>query len=250
MAYYIFLKSLRSLEEFRKNPHVKIPPKSPSTNFQSLGKFKIPIFNSEIPFSLTSARPTLRPTRPLAQPARWPRCPRRPKLPPPAHLARASVTSSREYVFPFGSRLPSGPPLPHLFVNRAPAISSIPHLQPPELAHVVTTPRPPSTAQLHASGATGPLPPRLHFSSLNSPLKPSSVFNGVKAINAGINPPLPGAPLTPIKGEHHLRSSPHLSQPLFASLCARAFLSPSAAASGSTSPLPGLHDVARAPVRP
>jgi hypothetical protein len=35
---------LRSLEEFRKNPHVKIPPKSPSTNFQSLGKFKNPIF--------------------------------------------------------------------------------------------------------------------------------------------------------------------------------------------------------------
>jgi hypothetical protein len=40
MAYYIFPKSLRSLEEFRKNPHAKIPPKSPSTNFQSLGKFK------------------------------------------------------------------------------------------------------------------------------------------------------------------------------------------------------------------
>jgi hypothetical protein len=34
---------LRCLEEFRKNPHVKIPPKSPSTNFQSLGKFKNPI---------------------------------------------------------------------------------------------------------------------------------------------------------------------------------------------------------------
>jgi hypothetical protein len=50
MAYYIFLKSLRSLEEFRKNPHVKIRPKSPSTNFQSLGKFKKPIFNSEILF--------------------------------------------------------------------------------------------------------------------------------------------------------------------------------------------------------
>jgi hypothetical protein len=66
MAYYIFLKSLRSLEEFRKNPHVKIPPKSPSTNFQSLGKFKNLFFNSEIPFSLTSARPTFRPTQPLA----------------------------------------------------------------------------------------------------------------------------------------------------------------------------------------
>jgi hypothetical protein len=51
MAYYIFLKSLRSLEEFRKNPHVKIPPKSPSTNFQSLDKLKNPIFNSEISFS-------------------------------------------------------------------------------------------------------------------------------------------------------------------------------------------------------
>jgi hypothetical protein len=50
MAYYIFLNSLRSLEEFRKNPHLKIPPKSPSTNFQSLGKFKNLIFNSEILF--------------------------------------------------------------------------------------------------------------------------------------------------------------------------------------------------------
>jgi hypothetical protein len=50
MAYYIFLKSLRSLEEFRKNPHIKIPPKSPCANFQSLGKFKNPIFNSEILF--------------------------------------------------------------------------------------------------------------------------------------------------------------------------------------------------------
>jgi hypothetical protein len=50
MAYYIFLKSLRSLEEFRKNPHVKIPPKSPSTNLQILGKFKNLIFNSEILF--------------------------------------------------------------------------------------------------------------------------------------------------------------------------------------------------------
>jgi hypothetical protein len=56
MAYFIFLKSLRSLEEFRKNSHVKIPPKSPSTNFQSLDKFKNPTFNSEIPFSLFSAR--------------------------------------------------------------------------------------------------------------------------------------------------------------------------------------------------
>jgi hypothetical protein len=63
-------------------------------------------------------------------------------------------------------------------------------------------------------------------------------------------PPIPGAPPTPIKGEHHPRSSPHLSQPLFASLDARASLSPSAAASGSAPLSPGLHATARAPVRP
>jgi hypothetical protein len=40
MAYFLFLKYMRSLEEFRKNPHVKIPPKSPCANFQSLGKLK------------------------------------------------------------------------------------------------------------------------------------------------------------------------------------------------------------------
>jgi hypothetical protein len=44
----------------------KIPPKSPSTNFQSLGKFKNPIFNSEIPF------PYFRPSRPCSPLGRWP----------------------------------------------------------------------------------------------------------------------------------------------------------------------------------
>jgi hypothetical protein len=69
MAYYIFLKSLRSLEEFRKNPHVKILPKSPSSNFQSLGKFKNLIFNSKF-FSLDfgpadlAAHPASQPSQP------------------------------------------------------------------------------------------------------------------------------------------------------------------------------------------
>jgi hypothetical protein len=44
MAYYIFIKTLRSLEEFRKNPHIKIHPKSHPRNFQSLGIFKNPNF--------------------------------------------------------------------------------------------------------------------------------------------------------------------------------------------------------------
>jgi hypothetical protein len=52
MAYCIFLKSLRSLEEFRKNPYVQIHPKTPRANFQSLGKFKNPIFNPKIIFPI------------------------------------------------------------------------------------------------------------------------------------------------------------------------------------------------------
>jgi hypothetical protein len=61
MAYYIFLKSFRSLEEFRKNPHVKIPPKSPYANFQSLGVFKNQfLFGKEFSPSL-SAHPAFRP---------------------------------------------------------------------------------------------------------------------------------------------------------------------------------------------
>jgi hypothetical protein len=48
MTYYIFLKSLRSPEEFTKNLHIKIPPKSPPTNFQSLCIFKKSKIYSEI----------------------------------------------------------------------------------------------------------------------------------------------------------------------------------------------------------
>jgi hypothetical protein len=40
MAYFIFLKSLTRLEVFRKNPHIKIHPKSHCTNFQNLSIFK------------------------------------------------------------------------------------------------------------------------------------------------------------------------------------------------------------------
>jgi hypothetical protein len=169
MAYYIFLKSLRSLEEFRKNPHVKIPPKSPSTNFQSLRKFKNPIFNSEIlfldfgPVDL-AAHLASQPSQPTgrATPAGQ-NCPGRPIQP-----ARQSRLHGK-YVFPFGSRLPRRPPLPRLFVNRAPDVSSIPHLQSFELTRAATDSRPLSAAQLRASGAIEPLPPRLHFPSLNFP---------------------------------------------------------------------------------
>jgi hypothetical protein len=124
MAYYIFLKSLRNLEEFRKNPHVKIPPKSPSTNFQSLGKFKNPILIRKF-FFLVSARPTLRPARPLAQPAHRPRHPRRLKPSRPAHPARASVTSSWEIRFPFWFVPSRADRLSLVSVKRAPLVSCV-----------------------------------------------------------------------------------------------------------------------------
>jgi hypothetical protein len=156
-------------------------------------------------FFLISARPTLRPTRPLAQPAHRPCRPHRPKPSRRAHPARASVMSSREIHLPFWFA-PSEPAAsPTSLCQPGPAVSSIPHLQPPKLTRAATAPRLPSAAQLHTSGATGPLPPRLHFPSLKSPLKPSPVFNGIKAISAGIK--LPGHPSSalpypPIKGKH------------------------------------------------
>jgi hypothetical protein len=115
------------------------------------------------------------PADPAAHPASQPSQPTgraifcRPKAPgrpiQPARRSRLRGT----YVFLFGSCLLSRPPLPHLSVNWAPDVNFIPHLQPPELARAATDSRPPSAAQLRASGAIEPLRPRLHFPSLNFP---------------------------------------------------------------------------------
>jgi hypothetical protein len=50
MAYYIFLKSFRSLEEFRKNPHAKFLLNILVQIFKALVNSKNSIFNSEILF--------------------------------------------------------------------------------------------------------------------------------------------------------------------------------------------------------
>jgi hypothetical protein len=144
---------------------------------------------------------------------RWPRCPRRLKPPSSAHPARVSVASQWEYVFPFCSRLPSWSLLPRLSIKQALAVSSVPHLRPPELGRATTASRPPRATQLHASGATEPLPPR-HQSTINSHLK-TLVFNGVKAINAGVNPGHP-SPVLPRPYKNHPddhRSTSHLTEP-------------------------------------
>jgi hypothetical protein len=126
MAYYIFLKFLRSLEEFRKNPHAKIPPKSPSTNFQSLGKFKNPFFNSEIlflafgpadPAARSASGPASPPTVPSPQAKIVPVGPSSPRV---GCVIAGNTFSLSDHAFP------SQPPLPRLFVNRAPPVRFTP----------------------------------------------------------------------------------------------------------------------------
>jgi hypothetical protein len=106
MAYYIFLKSLRRLEEFRKNPHVKIPPKSPSTNFQSHGKFKNLIFNSEILFLIFGPADIAAHLAFGPAGSRWPLSSRGLNPTLLAQLARVLMARLWKFVFPFGSRLP------------------------------------------------------------------------------------------------------------------------------------------------
>jgi hypothetical protein len=107
MAYYIFLKSLRSLEEFRNNPHVKIPHKSPCANFQSLGIFKNQfLFRKEFSPSLP-AHPAFRPSRgpflfffrPRPPSSHWASASR------PAQPAHAPVAPRRIVTSPTGRRL-------------------------------------------------------------------------------------------------------------------------------------------------
>jgi hypothetical protein len=144
MAYFIFLKYLRSLEEFRKNPHIKIPPKSPCANFQSLGIFKNQIFIRQRIFSVAfgpsghSAQP--RPIffsfpsaffplptgpRPLGQPI----SPSRPSR-PRAGGALSDCRLSHGKTPPAGSTYHPSPIIPHLRLRPSrysPTITSPPH---------------------------------------------------------------------------------------------------------------------------
>jgi hypothetical protein len=92
MTYYIFLKSLRSLEEFRKNPHVKIPPKSPSTIFQSLAIIKNQILIRKEFF--LHIRPSGQPARPASQPSQ-------PHRPPFSPAGRARMLGPSQSVRPW-----------------------------------------------------------------------------------------------------------------------------------------------------
>mgnify|MGYP007097266012 CR=1 FL=1 len=133
MAYYIFLKSLRSLEEFKKNPHAKIPPKSLSTNFQSLDKFKNPFFIwKRIFLRFRPNRPSGQPTRPASQLSQPPAF-------SPTGCARARPISTCVAVMT---------PSPSVTAKGAPPVSSIFHLAPADPGHA-------------AASLGHPAPPRL-----------------------------------------------------------------------------------------
>jgi hypothetical protein len=88
MVYFIFLKYLRSLEEFRKNPCVQIPHKSPCANFQSLDIFKNSIFiRKEFFFNFQPIRPfwprAAKPAKPAHQAT--------PPLPLPPSLTKSAA---------------------------------------------------------------------------------------------------------------------------------------------------------------
>jgi hypothetical protein len=217
MAYYIFLKSLRSPEEFTKNPHIKIPPKSHPTNIQSLCIFKKSKIYSEIillrlrpiRYSLAEAGP-LRPAghRARARPTRpeqpWRICQKAP-------LLRVSAVRQRRFLslrsLPSGTR-PSVPPLP-----RVGQPQSCRHLTSP---HSITPRRPASSIEtpIKAPYSTALIPP------LESPLTPSMTINGLGCKSPAVTHwhLHPDQPRPPIKGEHHPRVSPHHSPPLFSSL--------------------------------
>jgi hypothetical protein len=147
MAYHIFLKSLRSPEEFMKNPHIKIPPKSPPTNFQSLCIFKKiqNLFGNNSPQILANPdqprlagplrpagyRARARPTRP-EQP--WRICQKAPLLrvctvQQRCFLSLMSVPSGpRPSVPPPSSRRPTPiPSPPHLAASDHPAPPGLQH---------------------------------------------------------------------------------------------------------------------------
>jgi hypothetical protein len=123
MAYYIFLKSLRSLEEFRKHPHAKIPPKSPSTIFQSLVVIKNQIlFGKEFFLHFRSNRPSGQPAHPASppnQPHRRPLFSRRPHACARPISACAALAYLPKALSSSSLRSPTMTPSPSVTTTRA-----------------------------------------------------------------------------------------------------------------------------------
>jgi hypothetical protein len=194
MAYYIFLKSLRSLEEFRKNPHVKIPPKSPSTNFPSIGKFKIQFLIQKSFFftfgPATQPRPISffpygrfpLPTGPQPQPAR--------PQPPPALACRPARAAEPPRPRPTGfiaarpTRVLGVFCEIHFLLDFTPSVRSVSSLRPltpgPHLSGSSSPPRRPTPAAPPSPAPRLGIPlghyrPATITPPLNSPSNPSLI---------------------------------------------------------------------------
>jgi hypothetical protein len=191
MTYFIFLKSLRSLEEFRKNPHVKIRPKYSCANFQSLAIFKNLIFIQKgIFFGFQPIRPSPAP--------RWPALPRRPPTTRSAHSAQAALAHFPKGVFSSTLRTPAETPsLSHITAMWGPHVSPSPSSRRPIVAVSPRCLRPPRAAQLHPRMLPEPLLAPPSSCLLIPPLNLAPVFNGVKAINTAVNPPGHPSPTLP-----------------------------------------------------
>jgi hypothetical protein len=204
MAYYIFLKTWRSLEEFRKNPHLKISPKSPSTNFQSLVIIKNQIFIRKRFFL------HFRPIRPSGQPAysasrptpplglRFPHPACRPTPPPGLRPIARSSWPTREVVSLFATQPPPSSAPSHR------------HIKPPWLPQ--PSPRPPL---LMADCYPSLIPALIAIYSLYSsaPLIPAAGRSRIP--HPVLGPSLPPGPYKrarTIPGLHH--TSPAHSPPL------------------------------------
>jgi hypothetical protein len=66
LVYCIFSKILEDPRGIYENSNIKIPPKSPCTKFQSLGKFKIHILISKGNLSWLSAQSVQQQASPLS----------------------------------------------------------------------------------------------------------------------------------------------------------------------------------------
>jgi hypothetical protein len=166
MSYFIFLKYLRSLEEFRKNSHAKFPPKFPYANFQSLDKFKnlSSSLSARLPLPAHSAFGPAGPASPSPPAGRSQLC--RPKPLGP----RAPLAYLQKYVFFFDSRLLFSAPSLYPPANTwAPLVGFIFSTTPTDPDRVSTVPPAPRLGCRRA--ITAPItPPLIPFKpSLNEP---------------------------------------------------------------------------------
>jgi hypothetical protein len=213
MAYFIFLKSLRSLEEFRKNPHIKIPPKSPCANFQSLCIFENSNFIQKYFFPPIPAHPA----QPRAAPARF--------APPaavcalgPLGLSNLGVFAKRRLFFEFAQSVNGVSFLSHRYqVGPTHQIHPLPRAGRPE-------------SRLHCASPQL-IAPRLPASIIETPIK--------APYSPALIPPLE-SPLTPPLG--HQWHRPYISGRYSSAFPPRAAPAPykrRAPPPSFTAPLPG-----------